>query len=112
MRATPSHAGGAAVIGSGLLLCLCLPLGTRHALGGVQPPATDKTKSPEAPSKAAGGDRSQPLTAREKLKASAERYSAAKTYRDEGEVRRELEGAGGPISSIMPFRTAFERDGR
>ncbi len=62
---------------------------------------------------AGGQPRQVSLSAADKLKACAERYSTASTYRDESELKIEVEQTGGSTSSCtIPSSMAFERDGR
>lgn len=52
------------------------------------------------------------LKPEQRLDIVARRYSEAKSYEDEGEVRSEYAVDGKAIVEVKPFKTAFERDGR
>ncbi len=71
-----------------------------------QPPATP------IPTNAAEKAPTANPTVSDKLKACAERYAKAKSYRDDGKLTQELDVGARTIANDKPFSTAFERDGR
>jgi hypothetical protein len=71
----------------------------------TEPPASPTGEQPKP--KEAG-----PKTVEQKLDACKKLYASARTYRDEGEVKSDINAGGTQISDTKPFATAFERDGR
>ncbi len=86
-----------------------LALGLGLAACSPEKPAT--TKPPDGP-QAASKPTVQSADAESTLRSAEKRYSAAKTYQDEGVVHIKMITKSRTIEEERPFSTAFERDGR
>jgi hypothetical protein len=92
-----------------IVSAVLLSLGLSPASWAQDRPAATKPAGVAQPARPPA---TQPADAETMLRAAEKRYSAAKTYRDQGSVRVKMILKSRNIEDERPFSTAFERDGR